>query len=77
MPHSKKETEASPILSVRLNDEENPRRAERFEENLAKGGATATSVVRALVDAYIAYVEKNQRLPLFPLEITSGFKSQK
>ena len=77
MPHSKKETEPAPILSVRLNDEENPNRAERFEENLAKGGATATRVVKALVDAYISYVEKHQRLPLFPLEITSGFKTQK
>lgn len=67
------------ILSVRLNDAEHPKRDADFEHALKVGGATATNVVRELIDAYNAFVEKHKRLPSFPLELIErkAPKSQK
>jgi hypothetical protein len=63
-------------FTVRLADEIQPKRGDRFDKALAKGGANATNVIRALVDAYCDFVEKEQRLPSFPLAISETRKKR-
>lgn len=57
------------VISVRLNDSSDPQRHEKFEDAIARGGATATNVMRAMADAYIDFVREHKRLPSFPLKI--------
>jgi hypothetical protein len=63
-------------FTVRLADEMQPKRGDRFDKALSIGGANATNVIRALVDAYCDFVEKEQRLPSFPLVVSEKRKKR-
>lgn len=63
-------------FTVRLADDLQPKRGDRFDKALAVGGANATNIIRALVDAYCDFVEKEDRPPSLPLIISEKRKKR-
>jgi hypothetical protein len=54
---------------VRLNDGEDPDRAEKFHRAIVRTAANGNQILRHLIDGYLRYVEKHGHGPAFPIEI--------
>lgn len=54
---------------LRINDANDPDRAEKFKGSLALSAADGNSVLRELIDAYNRFVKREGHGPVFPVEI--------
>jgi hypothetical protein len=57
---------------VRLNDGDDPDRAEKFQRAIRRTAANGNEVLRRLVDAYLRYVAEHGHGPAFPVEIVEA-----
>lgn len=55
--------------SIRLNDSDDPDRADKFTKALKRSAANGNNVIRQLVDAYIRQVTETGRGPVFPVNL--------
>ena len=54
---------------VRINDSQDPDRADKFDQLIKRTALSGNAVIRELVDALIRYEAKHGHAPPFPVEI--------
>ena len=62
---------------VRLNDETDPDRAQKFQDAMTRIAGSGNAVFRGLVDALLRYVDEHGHGPTFPVDIIPRSPSPK
>ncbi len=62
---------------LRINDAEDPDRADKFARSLKLMGGNGNSVLRELIDALNRYVDEHGRGPAFPVDLVPAKPARK